>query len=124
MQLATDDGELAQRALQHLRLQVGTAGKDHTEAGGEKQQQRKEGYEPVIGDQGGQIAALIVQVFVDDGNDHPDGAIPSLQTVQPADHRRSLRLYGKRTPNLWDARVIPEFARFQPHWPTTRATMG
>jgi hypothetical protein len=53
------------------------AHQQHSQNGGQQQQDGKQGHERVVGDQRGQITSLIVDVFVDDRDDEAgDAALP------------------------------------------------
>jgi hypothetical protein len=59
-QLGAEDGELGQGRVQHLLLQGWVVAEEVAEHGDQDQQQRQEGEEAVVGEQGGEVAALVV----------------------------------------------------------------
>jgi hypothetical protein len=88
-ELVPDDRELGQRAVDELLLQRLVAGKREPEHGGEDQQQREEGEEPVVGDEGGEVPALVVGELVHHRDRHPEPPVPALVLVEPLDRSHS-----------------------------------
>ena len=75
-ELVTDNGELGDRRLHNLLLQLWVAHQNHSQYGGQQQQGGKQRHECVIGDQRGKVAPLIIYVLVDD-RDEETGAAAS-----------------------------------------------
>jgi hypothetical protein len=61
--------------------------KDVAENGGEEEQQRKDGEEPVIGNQRGAAACLIVAEFLENGKGEPEAAVSLLEPINSPDGR-------------------------------------
>jgi hypothetical protein len=88
LELVADDRELGQGGVQHPLLQGGVAAEQETERGHEDQQQGKQGKEAVPGQQGGEIAALVVAELLDHGEQEPEPAMALLVAIDAA--KRSL----------------------------------
>jgi hypothetical protein len=80
-QLLADHGEFAQRRTDDLLLQRDVVAEHETEDGHRQQEQREHRAEPVVGQQGRQVGALVVGELVDDGDRQPERAVPSLEAV-------------------------------------------
>jgi hypothetical protein len=87
--LIADDGELGERGVQHLPLQVRVAVQCVSQARGQEQQQREHRHEPVVGDLRGEVGALIVAELVQHRQRQPRPAVPPLVIIGPAHHAHS-----------------------------------
>src|SRR5205085_7562048 len=67
-QLLADDGQAREHRVQDLALEVGVAPQDEAEDGGEDQQQGEQGEEAVVGNEGREVAGLVVPELLG----HPD----------------------------------------------------
>jgi hypothetical protein len=62
------------------------AAEQEAERGDQDQQQRKQGEEAVPGQQGGEVAALVVAELLDHSKQEPEPAMPLLVAVDAAKH--------------------------------------
>jgi hypothetical protein len=94
--LVADDGELGQRGVEHLPLEVRAAVQPVAEERVHQQQQRKQRDDAVVGDLGGQVAALVVEELVDHRQRQAGPPVLPLVGVSPADqtHCSSSRWLG------------------------------
>ena len=86
-------GNCGERRVQQLVLQVGVALQHEAEDRHKQQQQREQRQEPVVGDQRGEVGALIVGELVDDGDGEAQPAVPALvEAIEAAitDERRRM----------------------------------
>src|SRR5512133_367512 len=70
--------------MQHPLLQVGVAAEQEAKRGHQDQQQRKQGKKAVPGQQGGEVAALVVAELLDHGEREPEPAMALLVAVDAA----------------------------------------
>jgi hypothetical protein len=84
LELIADDRELGQGGVQHLLLQGGLAAEQEAEGGDQDEQQGKQGEKAVPGQQGGEVAALVVAELLDHGDQEPEPAVALLVAIDAA----------------------------------------
>ena len=85
LELIADDRELGQGGVQHSLLQGGVAAEQEAERGDQDEQQGKQGEEAVPGQQGGEVAALVVAELLHHREQEPEPTVPLLVAVDAAE---------------------------------------
>jgi len=80
-ELGADDRELVQCRVEHLSLQVLVALQDEAEHRGRDQEHREDRDERVVGDDRGQVVALVVEELVGHPEREPDDGVTTLEVV-------------------------------------------
>jgi hypothetical protein len=86
--------------VQHPLLQGGLAAEQEAEPGDQDQQQGKQGEKAVPGQQGGEVAALVVAELLDHGEHEPEPAAALLVAVDAAE-RSFNRVHHRPPPGQW-----------------------
>lgn len=98
-ELVPEDRELTERRTQHLRLQPGVAVQGEAEDGDQQQEHREEREEAVVGDQRGQVRALVLDELVDHGDGVARPPVAALIAVESAQHAQARRpVWSQRHP--------------------------
>ena len=84
--LGAEDGEFGQGRVQHLLLQGPVVAEEVAEQGDQDQQQGQEGEEAVVGQQGGEVAALVVAELLHHCEGHAGPGVLLLVAVDAPQH--------------------------------------
>ena len=85
LQLVTDDGKGPEGAVDQVLAKPVVVVKDVAEDRREQHQEREEGEEAVVGEEGGLAACLVVPELLHDGEGEPNDTVSLLEIVRPAD---------------------------------------
>jgi len=82
LQLVAHQRDLLERRVQHRLLGSGVAVENEAQDRHKHHEQRKQREEAVVGDERGEVAALVVAELLDDGHGHGEGWVPTLEAVK------------------------------------------
>ena len=99
LDLVADDRELGERRRQDLLLEMGVAVQQIAQDGDQQEQQREQRQKAVVGQQRGEIAALVVDELVHDTEREAGGPVALLEAVEAVGggHSRSVPTRGDPT---------------------------